>query len=85
MGGGIGNGTTNGAFFAVTKGELLTSDDMFKAKEVPARKARSAESKKENKVRLAVEAAAGTILEQDKAFNSLISLEPGIGNSPQLA
>ncbi len=30
--------STNGAFFVVTKGEHLTSDDMFKAAEVPARK-----------------------------------------------
>ncbi len=74
----LAKASTHGAIFAVTGGEHFTSDDMFKAAELPARKARIAALKKEKKARLAAverEAAGRKILEQGKAVDSLTGSE----------
>ena len=70
----LAKASTHGALFAVTGGDHFTSDDMFMAAELPAKKAKIARLKEEKKVRLAKmekEEKAMKILSLAKPISSL--------------
>ncbi len=70
----LAKASTHGAIFALTGGNHFTSDNMFKAAELPRQKAQIAEMKKEKTEREAGierEAKAKSILEAKKEINSL--------------
>mmetsp|Transcript_6062 Transcript_6062/g.12387 ORF Transcript_6062/g.12387 Transcript_6062/m.12387 type:complete len:178 (+) Transcript_6062:100-633(+) len=74
----LAKASTHGAVFAVTGGDHFTSDDMFKAAELPAKKAKIEQLKKNKKERLAGierEAVGRKILEQGKEIKALTGNE----------
>ncbi len=70
----LAKASTHGAIFALTGGNHFTSDNMFKAAELPHQKAQIAEMKKEKKEREAgieKDSKVKSILEVKKEINSL--------------
>ncbi len=67
----LAKASTHGAVFAVTGGDHFTSNDMFMAAELPAKKAKIAQLKEEKKVRLVNEEKTMKVLSLAKPKGSI--------------
>ncbi len=77
----LATASTHGAIFAITGGDRFTSDDLFKAAELPAKRAFIIELKKKKKkkkqriMRVDREVVVKKILDQHKDINQLTGIE----------